>query len=420
MGLIIGGIFGGAAPQRPVAKADVAAAAPQAADSDKYEIVFRTGDTVDGVVQQIDTSGVQFESEETTTTIVPHDQMDSVVLNPLLSRVKFDEQKMTRLLTVPRSMKNDPPTHLFLATTGDYLRGRLTGLDAESVFVEVRLEAKEIPRSKISRIIWLHERPWLEQDAEGEAEQPAEVEQANNGRFLVHAVRPDKRGVTFAPKKVVDGKLSGQSDLLGQCSVSLDGIGSLLFGTNVGKQALQLRKESWELALATLPKVYQESAEGDGPAMGLQSPLVGRDAPGIKLSTIDGDGFDLKQLRGKVVVLDFWASWCGPCIQTMPEVDKIVEEMDSDDVELVAVNLEDSVERAKLAVERMKLKATVIMDVDGETGRYYDCASDPTDGDCRPRRQNHSPVRRRRCQVPGSIRRCAQRGCGRRRSRGSC
>ena len=125
-----------------------------------------------------------------------------------------------------------------------------------------------------------------------------------------------------------------------------------------------------------MPRVYQDSPEGPA-TVGVQSSLVGRDAPGIELNTIDGDPFDLKDMRGKVVVLDFWASWCGPCIKTMPEVDRIVEEMNDDDVQLVAVNLQDSVERAKLAVKRMELKGTVVMDVDGEAGRYYDARAIP-------------------------------------------
>ncbi len=377
LGELLGGIFGGpgVGAKPPAAKQD---GKPAASNTKTFEIVFRTGDTVDGVVDQIDDQGVKFQSDETTTKFVAHEKMDSLVLNTTVGRVNFDDDKMKRLMTVPRSMKNDPPTHLFLARTGDYLRGRLLSVDDETVRVEVRLEVKEIPRSKIARIIWLHDRPWLEKEAKGEAgDQEAEQSENADKLFLVHAVRPDKRGVTFQPKKVVDGKLTGESELLGECSVSLDGIESLLFGKDVGLVALKMRKESWQLSLATLPKAYQETADGEGPAMGLQSPLVGREAPGIQLDTIDGDAFDLDQLRGKVVVLDFWASWCGPCIQTMPEVDRIVEELGDEDVRLVAVNLQDSIERARLAVERMQLQATVIMDVDGEAGRYYDARAIP-------------------------------------------
>jgi thiol-disulfide isomerase/thioredoxin len=197
-------------------------------------------------------------------------------------------------------------------------------------------------------------------------------------RFLVHAVRPDTRGVTFSPEKVVDGTLIGTSDLLGDCSVKLASIQSLLFGRDVGEKALALRKESWKLELAALPKAYLDDGESDtGASAATSSPLVGKNAPEITLQTIDDVEFVLSENRDKVIVLDFWASWCGPCIATMPKVDEIVGEFDPRDVELVAVNLQDSVERARIALKRMEIEPTVVMDVDGETARFYDARAIP-------------------------------------------
>ena len=383
IGVLLGGIFGDEKNGQPPKQAAAAKNTKIAA----YEIVFRSGDAVNGAIERINQDGVFFTSEETDTKFVPHAKIDSVKLSRMNTRHKFDSEKMLRLMTVPRSMKNDPPTHLFIATTGDYLRGRLVGVDEENVQVEVRLAVKDVPRKMIGRIIWLHDRPWLEEkenaeedagdepDAGDESDTLEDPETDQAGRFMVHAVHPNRRGVTFRPTKVQDGRLIGESELLGQCSIDLGSITSLLFGTDVGKKALALRKESWTLALAKMPKAWEQS--DDPSTLGVESELVGRQAPGIRLKTIDGQPFDLQELRGKVVVLDFWASWCGPCIQTMPEVDRIVEEFDKQDVELVAVNLQDSVTRAELAVERMGIKATVVMDVDGETGRYYDARAIP-------------------------------------------
>ena len=374
LGGLLGGLLGG---KRKDAAAEAKSTGP-------LEIVFRSGDTVDGIVESIDENGVKFTSEDTTTAFVSNNQMDSIKLSSKMTVQAFDEDEVKRFLTVPRRLKDDPPTHLFLSTSGDYLRGRLVSLDAEKIVAEVRLGVQEIPRDRVARVIWLHDRPWLDEKEENEdsdkeddnKEKRAPPKDAGDSTCLVHTVRSNKRGVTFTPTKLVDGVLSGESDLLGECSVKIESVSSLLFGRDVGEQALALRKESWKLSLAALPKAYLES-DTDGPSAGVQSPLVGKAAPEIKLQSIDDVEFVLSENRDKIIVLDFWASWCGPCIQTMPKVEAIIDEFDPRDVELVAVNLQDSVERARIAIKRMGIDGTVIMDVDGETARFYDARAIP-------------------------------------------
>lgn len=78
--------------------------------------------------------------------------------------------------------------------------------------------------------------------------------------------------------------------------------------------------------------------EEDGPPTGIR---VGQRAPDFRLSSLDGKPTALSDFRGSVVILDFWASWCGPCRSTMPGLMRIVRALEPD-VVLLGVSLDRS------------------------------------------------------------------------------
>jgi thiol-disulfide isomerase/thioredoxin len=65
---------------------------------------------------------------------------------------------------------------------------------------------------------------------------------------------------------------------------------------------------------------------------------VGSEAPGWTLRSADGQEVSLGKLRGKVVLLDFWATWCGPCRQAMPALQRLHERYKDKPVAIFAVN----------------------------------------------------------------------------------
>jgi len=111
----------------------------------------------------------------------------------------------------------------------------------------------------------------------------------------------------------------------------------------------------------------ESSSVGQGP-----HPLLGKVAPDFKLDLLDGKTLHLADHKGKdVVILDFWATWCGPCRQAMPIIDKVAETYRGKGVVLYTVNLHEEADAIREALDTDKLQVTVAMDRDGKVGRLY-------------------------------------------------
>ncbi|MCB0852450.1 MAG: TlpA family protein disulfide reductase [Bacteroidetes bacterium] len=86
----------------------------------------------------------------------------------------------------------------------------------------------------------------------------------------------------------------------------------------------------------------------------------GQPAPDIQLVDINGENVELRDFRGKVVYLDFWASWCGPCRAQMPYAKELKEEYKGQDVVFLYVSIDDDEEAWRKAVEEENLKGVLL------------------------------------------------------------
>jgi peroxiredoxin len=123
----------------------------------------------------------------------------------------------------------------------------------------------------------------------------------------------------------------------------------------------------WVTSLSTLaPNAAQALEAGDR-------------APEFALPSLDGKGtVSLAQYRGKVVYLDFWASWCAPCLKAIPEIEAMRKELASDGFQVVAVNLDQNTKKALRFLEKNPIGYPSASDPKGRLPMQFGVDTMPT------------------------------------------
>lgn len=112
------------------------------------------------------------------------------------------------------------------------------------------------------------------------------------------------------------------------------------------------------------------------PAVALE---VGDRAPDFAAPNLNGKGtVELSKYRGKVVYLDFWASWCAPCLKAIPEIEKIRAEMPADSFQVVAVNVDQKKKKALRFLDKHPVGYPSASDPKGRLPGQYGVETMPT------------------------------------------
>ena len=127
--------------------------------------------------------------------------------------------------------------------------------------------------------------------------------------------------------------------------------------------------ENWRLVNAPEPVLPEGS--------GVASPLLGKDAATFKLPLLAGGDFNLEDEKGHVVVLDFWATWCGPCVKSLPGLIDAVAAFPADRVKLIGVNQGEAAAQVTRFLQTRGLKLAVALDSDQSVGQKYGADSIP-------------------------------------------
>lgn len=108
------------------------------------------------------------------------------------------------------------------------------------------------------------------------------------------------------------------------------------------------------------------------------SDLANAEAIDFTLESIEGNQVNLESLRGKIVLVNFWATWCGPCRIEMPVLEKIYREFSDHGLVILAVNVAETTEDVEAYLAENDYTYTILLDADGSVASQYGASGIPT------------------------------------------
>ncbi len=127
------------------------------------------------------------------------------------------------------------------------------------------------------------------------------------------------------------------------------------------------------------------------------SGLIGQPAPDFVLKSASGENLRLSEFRGDVVMINFWATWCGPCRQEMPLLDEMYTRYQRVGFNLLGVNIDDDSRKALNMISDLGVSFPVLFDVRKEVSKLYKVDAMPVtilvdrDGKVRHVHQGYQP-----------------------------
>jgi len=100
--------------------------------------------------------------------------------------------------------------------------------------------------------------------------------------------------------------------------------------------------------------------------------------PEIKVQDMDGNPKSLSDFKGKILIIDFWATWCNPCIKEFPHFEKFYKNYKDKGIEFIAISVDNKLDKVKSFVKKNNYSFTILHDLAHETSKNFKIGKLPT------------------------------------------
>ena len=184
-----------------------------------------------------------------------------LIFDPLETRSRQLDVKLERALTTPRFSRNDPPNHILVASNGDLKRGKLLGINRETIQFDSKLRKFSLPIDRVAQIVDVSD----ESSQEGQNALPptaSDNQQPITSQSEIRVTLTNNPILIFEPLEVKDGKLFGHSSIYKKVSVPIESIQYLHFGEKA--KSFKSIYEEWVVRPAKEP-AYEDKSSPDQP-----------------------------------------------------------------------------------------------------------------------------------------------------------
>ena len=222
-------------------------------------VYLSTGEVFPCTVLGGSAAGLRVKTLDAADAVLPPAVLRAVVFSPSAPQIEIQQQKLTRLLTVPRMQQADTLTHVLELQAGYYLRGKLLAIDENVVRFEVLGVKKQFARDTVTRLIWLA-------PVAAEADAGAAPPLAADG-LPVQAVNNDGGRMTLRAQRVLGNRLFGSHGVLGTAGIDLSLCDRLSIGeASDATERGALPYSQWRLTPAKVPRSLSQTVDADEPS----------------------------------------------------------------------------------------------------------------------------------------------------------